>query len=159
MGVIVAFDFAVWQAQFSEFAAMTQPQAQSYWNMATTIHRNDGGGPVSNAAIQTNLLNFLTAHIAKMFWVNPSGGAVTTNLVGRISSAAEGSVNVQTELPATMPTSSAWFTMTQYGFLYWTASAPYRTARYIPNNQNPVNAGTFGSGNWGYGGDGSGWVG
>jgi hypothetical protein len=164
VGVIVAFNYAAWLALFPEFTSpggsipVTEPQATSYFGIATAIHRNDGGGPVNDAGIQTNLLNFLTAHVAALY-ATPANATSASTLVGRISQAAEGSVNVSVELPASMGASSAFFTQTKYGLMYWAAAAPYRTARYIPNDRNPVNAGTFGSGVGYLGGDNTGYTG
>ena len=161
MGVQVAFNYPAWVALFPEFASpggltpVTEAQADNYFTMATSVHRNDGGGPVCDPAVQLMLLNYLTAHFAKLL-AAPAGSTAAAGLVGRISDAAEGSVHVAVELPANMPTSSAFFTQSTYGFVYWTASAPYRTMRYVANPRNPVNAGAGYAG--GYSG-GSGWVG
>jgi hypothetical protein len=164
MGVTVAFNYAAWVALFPEFASpggstpVTPVLGTQYFLMATMVHRNDGGGPVNDPVQQANLLNLLTAHMAALM-ASPAGAASASPLVGRISQAAEGSVNVSVELPTNMPMASGFFTQTKYGFMYWTASQPYRTARYLPNNRNPVNAGTFGSGVGYLGGDGTGYTG
>ena len=155
MGVVVAFDPTAWKLIYSEFAYLTDPQATNYFNQAAMIHRNDGGGPVVIAKQQTDLLNMLTAHVAKLFAPSASGQPASP-LVGRISQAAEGTVNVTAEYASQISQSMAWFVQTQYGAMYWQATAPFRTARYIPNDRNPVNAGTGIYG--GYSG-GSGWIG
>jgi len=145
MGVSVAFNYDTWVALFPEFSASgngTMPvppdRAQMFFDMATGFFRNDGRGPVCIAEVQSRLLNLLVAHIAKIM-VGPQGQA---GLVGRISDAAEGSVHVAVEMPATMSAASAWFTQTQYGLMFWQLSAPYRMALYIPNDRDPVAAGT-----------------
>lgn len=169
MGVQVAFSYATWAALFPEFnpgtpgltpagsIPVTEAQANQYFTMACMVHRNDGGGPVLEAVQQSNLLNLLTAHMAALM-ATPAGAASASPLVGRISQAAEGSVNVTVEMPGNMPMASAFFTQTKYGFMYWTASAPFRSMYYMPNNRSPVNAGTYPG--IGYlGGDGSGFTG
>ena len=170
MGVQVVFSYAAWAALFPEFnpgspgiapagsIPVTSAQATQYFLMATMVHRNDGGGPVYDAATQSNLLNLLTAHMAALM-ATPAGASSASPLVGRISQAAEGSVNVTTDLPTNMPMASGFFVQTKYGFMYWTASQPFRTARYLPNNRNPVNAGTYGGGGYFLGGDGTGFTG
>ena len=128
MGVVVTFDFASWALRFPEFASLDPALAQLYFNEATAYHRNDGGGPVPTAALQTTYLNLLTAHIAKM---NATiAGIAPSGLVGRMSDAQEGSVRVAVEMPATMSAAAAWFTQTTYGFAYWEQTKGYRTARY-----------------------------
>lgn len=137
MGVIVAFDYAQWIATFPEFAVTVNPtQAQSYFNLATSIHRNDGGGPVNNEAQQLTLLNLVTAHIAAMF--SPPACGTPSGLVGRINSATEGSVSVQAAYSNNVSEQMAWFIQTKYGAMYWTAAAPYRTMRYLPNKNRGV---------------------
>lgn len=125
MGVVVTFDYAGWVARYPEFAAVTQPLAQSYFDEATIYQANDGSGPVKTAAIQSTLLNMLTAHIAALYAAAAPG---VSPLVGRISSATEGSVSVNVEMETTI--NSAWFMQTKYGASYWQATAGYRTMRY-----------------------------
>lgn len=138
MGVIVTFNYAQWIATFPEFTATVNPtQAQSYFDLATSIHRNDGGGPVNNAAQQLTLLNLVTAHIAAMF-APPAAGQTASGIVGRINSATEGSVSVQAAYSNNVSEQMAWFIQTKYGAMYWTATAPFRTMRYRPNQNRGV---------------------
>lgn len=129
MGVKVTFDFATWQAAFPQFATLTEPQVVGViLPIAEIYNRNDGGGPVSAAATQTQLLNLMVAHVAQLlFGVN---GQQPSAIVGRISNAAEGSVSVGTDYPQTQ--NSAWFNQTPFGAAWWQATAAYRTMRYIP---------------------------
>jgi hypothetical protein len=138
MGVVVSFDYNAWLALFPKFAnVVSAPQAQQYFTLATTIHRNDGGGPVKDPVQQLSLLNMLTAHIAKLF-APPTPGGQPNDLVGRINSASEGSVSVQAAYSNNVSEQQAWFIQTKCGAMYWTATAPYRTARYIPNRRRGV---------------------
>lgn len=138
MGVIVTFDYPTWIAIYPEFTAtVSAPQAQQYFTLATSIHRNDGGGPVSDATQQLALLNMLTAHIAAMF-APPSAGQPASSIVGRINSASQGSVSVQAAYSNNVTEQMAWFIQTKYGAMYWTATAPFRTMRYIPNKNRGV---------------------
>lgn len=138
MGVIVSFNYAQWIALFPEFTAtVNSTQAQMYFGLATTIHRNDGGGPVSDTTQQLNLLNLVTAHIAALFAPQTAGGT-PTNLVGRINSATQGSVSVQAAYSNNVSEQMAFFAQTKYGALYWTATAPFRTMRYQPNKNRGI---------------------
>jgi len=129
MGVQITFNYAVWAQGFPQFATLTQDQVVGViLPIAEIYNRNDGGGPVSSAAIQTQLLNLMVAHVAQLlFGVN---GEAPSSLVGRISGATEGSVSVQTEFPQNQ--NSAWFNQTPFGAAWWQATAPYRTMRYVP---------------------------
>lgn len=130
MGVIVNFDYSAWAAAFPMFCNLTSDQVQTaVLPLAETYCRNDGSGPVNNSGLQTALLNLMVAHIAQlMFGVN---GEPASPLVGRVSSAAEGSINVTVDMPEGVP-QAAWYNQTQFGAMYWQMMSPYRTMRYIP---------------------------
>jgi hypothetical protein len=145
MGVVVQLNYAQWIAIYPEFTAtVNQAQAQQYFQLATTIHRNDGGGPVHSPEQQLALLNMLTAHIAALF-APPAPGQQASTIVGRINSASEGSVSVQAAYSNSVSEQMAWFIQTKYGAMYWMATAPFRTMRYIPNK----NRGVVGPPGWG----------
>lgn len=129
MGVKVTFDWASWMQIFPQFASLNQQQVvNGALPIAELYCRNDGGGPVSTAAIQTNLLNLMVAHVCQLIYgVN---GQSPSGLVGRISDATEGSVSVSTDWPSTP--NNAWFLQTPFGAAFWQAAAAYRTMRYIP---------------------------
>jgi len=148
MGVIVAFDYNAWVAEFPEFAAISSGQATGFFNRATNIFANDGSGPVCTTTQQSALLNLLTAHIA---WLNafrdangmPSstGTNPPPSVVGRINSATEGSVSVQSDMGdanAGSP-SQAWYMQTRYGAEFWAGTAQFRTMRYSPRPTIVVN--------------------
>jgi hypothetical protein len=62
-------------------------------------------------------------------------------IVGRISQAAEGDVNVSSEWQAPPNANQAYFVQTKYGAQYWTMTAKYRTAIFIsapPSAYNPL---------------------
>jgi hypothetical protein len=140
MGVIVQFSYAQWIANplYSGFAAtVDSSHAQSYFDIATTIHRNDGGGPINDATQQLNLLNMLVGHLAALF-APPAPGQQPSTIVGRISSASQGSVSVQAAYSNNVTEQMAFFVQTKFGALYWVATAPFRTMRYIPNKNRGV---------------------
>lgn len=129
MGVQVAFNYAAWAAGYPQFSNVTQTQIIGVVLPLAEIYcRNDGGGPVSTAAIQTTLLNLMVAHVCQLMF-----GSTTqplSPLVGRINSATEGSVSVGTDFPSTP--NNAWFLQTPYGAAFWQATSVYRTMRYVP---------------------------
>lgn len=134
MGAIATFSYSDWIARYPEFAAVSGPLAQMYFNEATLILRNDGTGPVNDVSQQTSLLYMLTAHIA---FLNPGAtgqSASTAGAVGSIASATQGSVSVSYAKPAVSGTAE-WFAQSKYGFAYWNAMAPYRQMRYVPGPQ------------------------
>lgn len=137
MGVIVQFNYAAWIANplYAPFAAtVDQDQAQAYFDIATTLHRNDGGGPVNDATQQLNLLNMVTGHLAALF-APPAPAQSATGLVGRINSATQGSVSVQAAYSNNVSEQMAFFIQTKWGAMYWVATAPFRTMRYMPSRR------------------------
>lgn len=161
MGAIVSFDYNAWTGMFPEFTAVNTSQATGFFNRATKIFRNDGGGPVCDAAEQSDLLNLLTAHIA---WLNafrdasgmPSstGTIPPSPIVGRINSASQGSVSLGADMgdaTAGSP-SQPWYMQSRYGAEFWAATAGYRTAQYAAQPTivaGPVFPGYFPGRRWG----------
>ena len=138
MSGAVPFDLSLWQSCFPEFNNITPYAAEFYWNQAALYLNNTVHSIVSDssrAGERNSLLNLLTAHIAKL--MQGSGGESAP--VGRISNASEGSVSVAFDMP-TDP-SGAWFMQTQYGAMFWAATAKYRTMRYIPAPQRYLGVG------------------
>lgn len=147
MGV-AAFDYAAWVATYPEFVSVTEPTADGYFNMATLFLNNTDCSPVTNVATRGVLLNMVTAHLVKLFC--PVNGVAPGGLVGRVSSATEGSVTVTTEYAAAKTNLEAWWTQTPYGAAYWAAMAPFRTMRYIPGPVPFLGSGIYGGGRRGW---------
>lgn len=130
---VVVFNYAAWVLAFPEFAGVTDPVAQRYFNEATLYLNNTPRSVVVDTTRRAALLDLLTAHIAKLY-ANIAAG---NDLVGRIDSATEGSVSVHAEMPG-VTANSAWFMQTPYGAAYWQATAQYRTMRYVPGPVTPI---------------------
>lgn len=134
LGVVV-FDPAAFILRYPEFAATPPALLQMYFAEATLYLNNGCCSRVQDAAVREVLLNMLVAHIA---WLNGQGEGnpgANPSMVGRISSATEGSVSVQSQYASNTSQSMAFFTQTKYGAAYWQATARWRTMVYIP----PVN--------------------
>ena len=138
MGVAVSFVFADWTSRYPEFAQTSPATAALWFNEATVYCRNDGGGPVADTNTQTAILWALTAHIATLSGALQANGA-PSGLVGRVSSATEGTVSVQTDMSG-IPGSAAWFAQTSYGLNAWQMMAQFRTMRYRAPCQRRFNS-------------------
>lgn len=134
----VTFDPTAFVARYPEFAPLTMDQLQAYFNEACLYCANNTCNPAFADGTLATLLNMLTAHVA---WLNAprdgNGNPAATGqpaapIVGRISSANQGSVSVQADMGDTNAgsPSQAWYMQTKYGAAYWAATAQYRTARY-----------------------------
>lgn len=151
----VVFNYTAWVARYPEFSAVGQPLAQAYFDEATLYFANCGW--TASLPQAPTLLNMLTAHLAWLYAPrdlngNPSAtGQAASPLVGRISTASEGSVSVSTELNASGSPSESFFTQTKYGFSFWQATAQFRTMRYSPRPTR-VATGAFPGAPYGVGG-------
>lgn len=141
MGVIVNLTYADWSAAYPQFSTTVSQSAfdTTIYPLAQQYCRNDGGGPVTTAATQTALLGLMCAHIAQL--LNGSNTQPVSPLVGRVSSASEGSVSVSVEMPSGGSPTQAWLSQTQWGAMFWAMAAPYRTARYVPGPRRVFNPG------------------
>ena len=137
----VEFNYGTWVARYPEFAAVSEQLAQAYWDEAALYCANNTCNPAFADGALPTLLNMLTSHIA---WLNAprdlngnpaSTGTPASPIVGRISSASQGSVSVSTEMGdvAGGSPSQPWYMQTVYGSSYWFATSKYRTARYSAN--------------------------
>lgn len=157
---VVVFDYAAWEARYPEFVNVSQGYAQLCFNEATLYCANVLR-IVCDPCVLATLLNMLTAHIVKLYspQVNgqpstASGATANPGAVGRVSSATEGSVSVSLDLP-NQPQAAAWYQQTQYGASFFSATAPYRTARYVPGNpMRPAFGGLNGPYGWPFPGGG-----
>ena len=133
---VASFVYADWIIRYPEFSAVASNLATMYFNEATLYLDNTDSSLVVDVTQRTMLLYMLTAHIAAG---NGSGisGQGANPLVGRISSATEGTVTVNAEYASNTPGTMAWFITTPYGAAYYQATAPYRTMRYMPGRSYP----------------------
>lgn len=129
---IVSLVPADFRAAFPEFTGLTDPQLLMAFSLATLFLNNSCCGVVFNATLRESLLNLLTAHIAFLnYGSNDGAGNVTPapGIVGRVNTATEGTVSVGAEMIATA--NSSFYLQTKYGAMYWTATARFRTMRYV----------------------------
>ena len=130
MNGIAVFDYTSWSQIFPELGQWTNSaQATQYWNEATMLLDNTAASPVQDVNMRTTLLNLLSAHVCALR--QPLGGEPSSQLVGRINQATQGSVTVQSEMN-TAPGSAQYYNQTKYGSQYWQMVLPFRSARYAP---------------------------
>lgn len=130
---VVVFDPAAFKLAYPEFSGFSNTPLTQNFDMATLYLNNTDASVVQDVDVRGMLLNLLTAHITKLFLGTNNGVTSTapSDVVGRVSLAKEGTVQVHTEMgPPSM--SAAWYNQTRYGAMYWAATVRYRTARYVP---------------------------
>jgi hypothetical protein len=127
----VVFDPTVWRNQYPQFDAVTDVSANGYFNIATLYLDNGDCSIVQDVTQRSTLLGLLTAHIATLNGAGTASGA-PSGLVGRITSATEGSVSVQTSYPDPKSALEGWLNQTTYGAMFWAATGYLRMFRYVP---------------------------
>lgn len=84
---------------------------------------------VTDATQAGVLLNLIVAHLVDLNF--PGGGSpAAQGLVGRVTSASEGSVSVTLDAGTIATASQAWWLQTPYGLSFWQLTGRYRTFRY-----------------------------
>lgn len=125
---IVVLDIPKFRAMFPEFSNVTDAQLPYLFDQATDYLNNSECSLVEDAVKRERLLYLLMAHLAYMRYgdANGNGG---TGLVGRLSSATEGSASVSSEA-GQVEFRYMWYTQSPYGMDYWQATKVYRMANY-----------------------------
>lgn len=127
---VASFDYYIWQFRFPELAVwVPQGLASSFFDEATLYLNNTPHSLIRDVKQRAIILGQITAHIAALR--APLKNQESSPLVGRISTASEGSVSVGVDL-AGLPGTAVWFAQTKYGLMAWQAMAQFRGARYIP---------------------------
>lgn len=124
-----AFNYAAWVARYPEFGAVGAELAALYFAEAGFYLDNTDASPVPDTGMRLVLLNMLTSHVAALAGALEPGGK-PTGMVGRVSSASEGSVSVSVD-SGLAPGTAAWFQQTQYGLSFWQATKNLRSAVYV----------------------------
>jgi hypothetical protein len=139
----VTFVYADFIAAYPIFTPLGSPLLQMYFDMSDAFFENNTCNFAFCTGIDrmTRLAYMVTAHIAWLFCPKDVNGnpAATGNsqpgTVGQITTASQGSVSVSLADVAKGGANelAAWYAQTPYGFLYWQATAQFRTARYLAN--------------------------
>jgi hypothetical protein len=148
-------DYENFVAAWPMFAGLTYPQLNQCFIQAQVYLNNTQSSRVLQIEDRQPLLWMLTCHIAKLFYgTNDGNGNISgpSQIVGRVNTATEGSVSVGADMPG-VTASSAWYMQTQWGAMYWQATAKYRTARYMRGQSGNAPRPVFPMVGWGGSGD------
>ena len=129
---IVTFDPNAFCTQYPSFCKVSSVALQNNFNLATLQLNNSWCSVVQDEPTRQMLLYLLTAHITAL--LNGVNGKGPTGLVGRLSSATEGSVTANVDYLSNPTEAEAYLTQTQWGATFWRSTVVYRTAQYIPSN-------------------------
>ena len=131
MSNVVVFDPAAFKVVFDEFATVPDAKLNYYFNLAATTILDNSENACILLAERTILFDLLVAHQAELKKRIEEGNS---GLVGRISSASEGSVSISTDYQIQGNTAQ-WYNQTPYGAQYWAMTAKDRTFTYVVTNE------------------------
>lgn len=126
---IVTFDPAQFVTAYPSFQTVPVTALENNFNTAVLQLNNSYCSVVQDEPTRAQLLNLLTAHITAL--LNGVNGQPPGGLVGRINSATEGSVSVQTDWTTNQSYAQAYFSQTPWGATFWQMTARFRAGRYI----------------------------
>lgn len=124
MSESVVFDYNDFIALYPELNADVFKAEGSFKN-ACLILNNTPNSVIKDLCERKHLLYLLTAHIYFL------AGRGAGNL-GSISNAHEGSVGVGYSTSSVDKLGAGWYGQTQYGLMFWMATAKYRSGFYVP---------------------------
>ena len=137
MAGAVQFDWAQFQALFPQLVGtggVTDPIAEMFFGVAEQLFDNTAASLMPDPTKRLLCLNYATAHVASLSGYPLLAGASSpsgpSGAVGRVSSATEGTVSIQTDY-GPMRENEAWWLQTQYGAFFWQLTRALRTARYV----------------------------
>lgn len=133
---VAVFDYGQFSALFPELVngGVTESVALSLFGVAGLLLDNTDCSPVQDVSTRLTMLNYAVAHLASLGgYPLPPGGTVPvpSGIVGRVSSATEGSVSVSSDY-GQVRESEAWWVQSQYGAIFWQLTRALRTMRYVP---------------------------
>ena len=135
MSKVVLFDLSDFLAIYPEtmkmkfFIDLSDEQKESVFNniftQAESVLNNTPCSVVKDLKQRKMLLYLLARHIVDLRERALNGG-----IVGRITSATEGSVSVSAEMPSN-GANSAWYNQTPFGADFWRLTSKYRRFKYV----------------------------
>lgn len=127
---VVTWNVELFRQIYPEFPAASDDFLQLMFDEACSLYIDNTDASIVQDVRERQFLIFkLVAHLSSLRGYGAGGDR--GGLVGRISSASEGSVSVSVDNPGSND-ASWWYMQSPYGADYWQATAPYRTMRYYP---------------------------
>lgn len=131
---VVVFVVAEFRGMYPKITA-SDLQLESFFYEAELLFNNTDKSCVQDLTKRKILLYMIVAHLATLQAQVDAGNM----LVGRLSSASEGSVIISSDY-GVLGSSEKWWVQTPYGAKFWQMTAIFRTSLYVVTNfPMPVN--------------------
>lgn len=134
---VVEFNVAEFREMYPTITVQvaTDAQLEMFFLEAELLFNNTPQSCVKDLKKRKIYLYLVVAHLATLQSQVDAGNM----LVGRLSSASEGSVSISSEY-GTLGNSEKWWVQTPYGAKFWQMTAIFRTSLYVVTNfPMPVN--------------------
>ena len=127
---IVDFDLSYFMTRYPVMSTDNPAVYSMYFGEAELMLNNTDSSIVTDVGERKILLHLVTAHISTL---NGKNKDIQNNgIVGRITSASEGSVSIGADYGnAPVSGSMAWYLQTPYGAQFWQLTNKYRRFRYV----------------------------
>lgn len=127
----VTFDYDGWSQRYPAVADVTtSAAAEAYFDIATQLFLNNSSASiVRDTACRAHLLDLLVAHLAWLMRPEEDNGPGPA-VAGPVTEARQGSISVRYDVSGQAP-SASWFMQSQYGAMYWRATAFWRGMRFV----------------------------
>lgn len=128
---VVEFNVAEFREMYPTITAQvaTDAQLEMFFYEAEIFFNNTPQSCEKNVKKRKVILYLAVAHLATLQAQVNKGNM----LVGRVSSASEGSVSVSSDY-GVLSKNAKWWEQTPYGAKYWAITAQYRTGFYVITN-------------------------
>lgn len=137
MSNIFVFDPAEFRALYPNFDSYTDEQLEWFFEMVENDILDNTESACIPLKTRRKLFFLLVAHMAELQNRINDGN---TGLVGRISSATEGSVSISSDYLSSPTALAQWLNQTSYGAMYYAMTAKYRTILWVASQRPmPVN--------------------
>ena len=127
---IVVFNLDNFRALYPQFSNVSDTLLPLIFTEAELLFDNTEYSCIQNVDRRELILYMVMAHILYLQYGDADGNGGST-LVGRVSSATEGSVSVSSSLDGLGNTSAYW-SQSPYGLLFWQATKVCRMPKYYP---------------------------
>ena len=130
MSNIFVFDPALFKAVYPQFANVDNALLNYFFEKAESTLLDNSETACVPLKERKILFYLLVAHMAELQKRIDEGNS---SLVGRVSSASEGSVSIGTDYNIG-GNSAQWYNQTPYGAEYWALTVRYRSSLYVVEN-------------------------
>lgn len=128
MSNIFVFNPDEFKAVYPQFSKLTNEQLQFFFEMAEDDLIDNSETSCIPLKTRKKLFYLLVAHMAELQGRIDSGNS---GLVGRVSSATEGSVSISSDMPMGSGALEQWLKQTPYGNMFYALTARYRGALWV----------------------------